>query len=49
MTWFNGMVEFLVILVNGVNGRFWEIVTKPMHGCLHTPLIEGSGHHVVHG
>ena len=23
-------------------------MTKPMHGCLHTPLAKGSGHHVVH-
>ena len=26
-----------------------EIVTKPMHGCLRTPLIEGLGHYIVHG
>ena len=27
---------------------FWEIVIESLHGCLCTPLIEGSGHHVVH-
>ena len=27
---------------------FWEIVIGPMHGCRRTPLVEGSGHHVIH-
>ena len=47
MTLFNGMVEFLVILVNG-QMVVLGIVTEPMHGCLRTSLVEGLGRHVVH-
>ena len=47
MTWFNGIVEFLEIWLMG-KWWFWEIVIESLHGCLCTPLIEGSGHHVVH-
>ena len=47
MTWFNGIVEFLEIWLMG-KWWFWEIMTEPLHGCLRTPLTEGSSHHVVH-
>ena len=48
MTWFNGIVEFFEKFWLMGKWWFWEIVTEPMHGCLRTPLAEGSGHHVVH-
>ena len=49
MAWFNGMVEFLKKEFC-LMGQWWAwgIVIGPMHGYLRTPLVEGSGHHVVH-